>query len=203
MLAAGLGLFASGLIIILLLLALKYTTPAPWESCKHKRCSPTKHIVAPFPPLKFAITSALTLHSQQTQRTGSRYLVVGGHGMVGSHLVEALLARGETRVTIFDEVESDLFAEERDTGSVRFFRGSLANKDHLFNACMSIDVVFHTSTSTPSTGPGMLLCFVCLFFFFFCNTNKWNHHSKLLVEREASISPYLRPECDSHQSEPS
>ncbi len=75
--------------------------------------------------------------------------------MVGSHLVEALLARGETRVTIFDDLESDLFAEERDAGTVRFFRGSLANKDHLFNACMSIDVVFHTSTATPSTGPGI------------------------------------------------
>eukprot|EP01105_Mastigella_eilhardi_P027131 TRINITY_DN8208_c0_g1_i1.p1 TRINITY_DN8208_c0_g1~~TRINITY_DN8208_c0_g1_i1.p1 ORF type:complete len:392 (+),score=71.98 TRINITY_DN8208_c0_g1_i1:29-1204(+) len=37
-----------------------------------------------------------------TKATGESYLVTGGSGFVGSHIVEGLLARGEKRIVIFD-----------------------------------------------------------------------------------------------------
>src|SRR5262245_32282448 len=47
-----------------------------------------------------------------TARTGKSYLVIGGHGFLGSHVVEALLARGEDRVRVLDLRSSPLFAPE-------------------------------------------------------------------------------------------
>lgn len=37
--------------------------------------------------------------------THDRYLVVGGCGFLGRHIVEALLGRGETNVAVFDIVQ--------------------------------------------------------------------------------------------------
>ena len=45
----------------------------------------------------------------------------GGHGLLGSNLVEALLARGEKNIRILDLSDSPLFQPEREAGLVTFF----------------------------------------------------------------------------------
>lgn len=37
--------------------------------------------------------------------TGESYLVIGGCGFLGRHIVEALVARGEKQVAVFDLVQ--------------------------------------------------------------------------------------------------
>jgi hypothetical protein len=46
----------------------------------------------------------------------------GGHGLLGSNLVEALLARGETTIRILDMVDLPLFESERARGLVTFIK---------------------------------------------------------------------------------
>jgi nucleoside-diphosphate-sugar epimerase len=82
-----------------------------------------------------------------TAKTGKTYLVTGGHGMLGSHLCEALLARGEDRVRVFDLAPSPLFDEEVRRGAVTFHRGDLRVRADVEAACRGVDVVFHTAAS--------------------------------------------------------
>lgn len=82
-----------------------------------------------------------------TSRTDKRYLIIGGHGMLGSHIVEALLARGERQVEVFDLVASPLFSEELSSGRVRFHQGDVLDCARLDRACAGIDTVFHTAAA--------------------------------------------------------
>jgi nucleoside-diphosphate-sugar epimerase len=82
-----------------------------------------------------------------TAKTGKTYLVTGGHGMLGSHVVEALLARGEDHVRIFDLVPSRLFDDEARRGSVTFIQGDLRSRAAIEQACQGVDAVFHTAAS--------------------------------------------------------
>jgi sterol-4alpha-carboxylate 3-dehydrogenase (decarboxylating) len=82
-----------------------------------------------------------------TTRTGKRYLVIGGHGFLGSHIVEALLARGEDKVAIFDLSASSLFAAEVAAGTVQFHQGNVLDLERLKAACRGVDTVFHTAAS--------------------------------------------------------
>jgi sterol-4alpha-carboxylate 3-dehydrogenase (decarboxylating) len=111
---------AVGAVVVAILAALTRSTSPPLPT-QHKRWTPSRVV---------------------TQKTGRRYLVIGGHGFLGSHIVEALLARGEKDIWVFDAAPSSLFEEER---KVKFIRGDILNKDHLLNACYGRDVVFHTA----------------------------------------------------------
>jgi sterol-4alpha-carboxylate 3-dehydrogenase (decarboxylating) len=82
-----------------------------------------------------------------TERTDKAYLVVGGHGMLGSHVVEALLARGEPNVHIYDRVPSSLFADEVAGGRVKFHQGDIRDGASVRAACSGIDTVIHTAAS--------------------------------------------------------
>lgn len=77
-----------------------------------------------------------------TKATGLRYLVTGGNGFLGSHIVEGLLARGERHIRILDVFDSGRF---RDTPGVEFVSGNLAKKEDVDLATAGIDVVFHTA----------------------------------------------------------
>jgi nucleoside-diphosphate-sugar epimerase len=79
-----------------------------------------------------------------TRKTGKSYLVVGGHGMLGSHMVEGLLARGEERVALLDMRPSPLFAGER---AVTVHTGDIADLGTVERACRGVDTVFHTAAA--------------------------------------------------------
>lgn len=77
---------------------------------------------------------------------GSRVLVTGGAGFVGSHLAEALLAK-ECEVTIFDNL-SNGFMENishilKRGDKVKFIKGDLRNPEDCAKAVEGADVVFH------------------------------------------------------------
>src|SRR4051794_32780916 len=80
-----------------------------------------------------------------TARTGKAYLVVGGHGFLGSNLVEGLLARGEDRVHVFDAAPSRLFDDEIRRGTVTFHHGDLRDARQVEAACTGVSTVFHTA----------------------------------------------------------
>jgi sterol-4alpha-carboxylate 3-dehydrogenase (decarboxylating) len=67
--------------------------------------------------------------------------------MLGSHIVEALLARGEHRVKIFDLAPSSLFEGEIRKGVVTFHRGDIRNREQVEAACKGADTVFHAAAS--------------------------------------------------------
>lgn len=82
-----------------------------------------------------------------TSRTGKTYLVVGGHGFLGSHVVEALLHRGEDRIRVLDRAPSTLFAAEVASGSVTFIHGDMLDAACVKRACQGVDTVFHTAAA--------------------------------------------------------
>jgi nucleoside-diphosphate-sugar epimerase len=77
--------------------------------------------------------------------TGDSYLIVGGGGFFGRRVVEALLARGETKVRIFDLAPSDaadsssVFARPE----VEWVRGDMTKADEVRAACEGVDTVIH------------------------------------------------------------
>ena len=48
---------------------------------------------------------AASAASAPTKATGESYLVIGGCGFLGRYIVEQLLERGETNVSVFDLVQ--------------------------------------------------------------------------------------------------
>src|SRR5437868_11890585 len=72
-------------------------------------------------------------------------LVTGGAGFIGSHLVEALLARGR-RVLVLDDLSTGSIANlERvqEHPQLQVFIDSIANEDHLAELVTQADEVFH------------------------------------------------------------
>ena len=74
-------------------------------------------------------------------------LVTGGAGFIGSHLVDRLVARGDT-VTIFDNMSSgreEFIAHHGD--SIRFIEGDLLDLDAVKAAMDGIELVFHLAAN--------------------------------------------------------
>lgn len=76
-----------------------------------------------------------------TKPSGRAYLVTGGAGFLGGHVVEALLARGETNVKIFDVRRSPLPFDSR----VQQVVGSLEDRNAVEEACKGVECVIHTA----------------------------------------------------------
>lgn len=77
-----------------------------------------------------------------------KFLVLGGSGFIGSHVVDALLASGH-QVRIYNRAEER--HRPRPEG-VEFIRGDLSDTSTLAEALMGVDMVFHlVSTTVPST----------------------------------------------------
>jgi UDP-glucose 4-epimerase len=78
-----------------------------------------------------------------------RYLVTGGAGFIGSHLVEALAARGE-RVVVLDDLSTGSrrnIEHLLSTGSAELVEGSILDAE-LVDSCMSsVDVCFHLAAA--------------------------------------------------------
>src|SRR4029453_3623930 len=74
-----------------------------------------------------------------------RVLVTGGAGLIGSHVVDALLARGH-EVTILDNLEPEVHLEGRPDwvpSAARFVEGDLADGTVLDDALVGCDAVIH------------------------------------------------------------
>ncbi len=71
----------------------------------------------------------------------AHYLVTGGAGFIGSHIVRGLLARGD-RVRVLDDLSTGR-AENLAGIDVEFVRGSIVDPDVCATACVGVEGVFH------------------------------------------------------------
>ncbi len=72
-----------------------------------------------------------------------KFLVTGGAGFIGSHLVEALVARGQ-RVRVLDDLSTGLAENLAPFGdAVELVRGDVADADTARRAVEGAEVVFH------------------------------------------------------------
>ena len=79
---------------------------------------------------------------------GGRFLVIGGAGFIGSHVVDLLLERGAAHVRIFDNFSrgrlGNLALALKDSRTELFEpKGDILHKDTLLKAMEGIDGVFH------------------------------------------------------------
>ncbi|MGE0394382.1 MAG: SDR family oxidoreductase [Alphaproteobacteria bacterium] len=72
----------------------------------------------------------------------ARYLVTGGAGFIGSHLTEALRARGDD-VRVVDDLSTGKRANLAHVAGVEFVQGDLANLDVARAAVQGVDYVLH------------------------------------------------------------
>ncbi len=78
-------------------------------------------------------------------------VVLGGAGFLGSHLTEALVARGE-RVRVFDLQNADLVNLDEVPGDWEFLGGDFINTDDIREAVEGATTVYHlVSTTIPAT----------------------------------------------------
>jgi UDP-glucose 4-epimerase len=77
---------------------------------------------------------------------GSRVLVVGGAGFVGSNLVHMLLDREVSHVTVVDNLLSSEPVNIPQTPKVDFIKGSITNDTILQSLEDSFDYIFHLAT---------------------------------------------------------
>jgi nucleoside-diphosphate-sugar epimerase len=72
-----------------------------------------------------------------------KYLVTGGAGFIGSHIVEALVGRGE-RVRVLDNLSTGSLANiEPFRSGVDFIEGDLRDADRVRRAAEGVAVIFH------------------------------------------------------------
>ncbi len=73
----------------------------------------------------------------------ARYLVTGGGGFIGSHLVRALVARGD-QVNILDDTSTGTPTRVADLGAaVAWIAGDVRDPVAVARACQGVEVVFH------------------------------------------------------------
>ena len=76
-------------------------------------------------------------------------LVTGGAGFIGSHLVEALLARGD-RVSVVDDESTGTFenlAAVHEHANLRYTKGSVADLDLVQRLLVDVDEVYHLAAA--------------------------------------------------------
>jgi nucleoside-diphosphate-sugar epimerase len=78
--------------------------------------------------------------------TGSRSLVVGGAGFVGSNLVRLLLSEGAERVLVVDNLLSSERENLPDDSRVELLESSIADDEVLASLEDELDVVYHLAT---------------------------------------------------------
>ena len=83
-------------------------------------------------------------------KAGTRVLVTGGTGFIGSHLVDALIEHG-VRPRVLVRPTSDVARLARDQADkVELVRGALEDHDSLRQAVSQVDTVFHLAAVTKA-----------------------------------------------------
>lgn len=77
---------------------------------------------------------------------GSKVLVTGGAGFIGSHVVDQLLAAKVSRVVVLDNLSrgrAENLRTARKTGRIKFIQGDIRNREVVEKAFRSVDFVIH------------------------------------------------------------
>jgi UDP-glucose 4-epimerase len=76
--------------------------------------------------------------------TGNAFLVTGGSGFIGSHVVDRLLAEGAGEVTVFDNrIREENLVDALATGRVKTVEGDVTDPKSVCTALEGSDGVFH------------------------------------------------------------
>jgi hypothetical protein len=99
--------------------------------------------------MTIAAASLFLLSDDDMASTGITALVTGGAGFIGSHLVEALLARGDRVVVIDDLSTGDManLAAVADHPRLHFVHGTVANESLLRELLPGIGEVYHLAAA--------------------------------------------------------
>lgn len=82
-----------------------------------------------------------------------RFLVTGGRGFIGSHLVRALIAADADEVVVFDNGTRPCAAREQPFGTnVRLIDADVCDRPALESAMSGVDVVFHLAAQSNVMG---------------------------------------------------
>ena len=76
------------------------------------------------------------------------FLVTGGAGFIGSHIVSYLLSNGAKEVRVLDNLSTGFkknVSDHESNGAFTFIEGDITNYDTCFKACENIDGVFHNA----------------------------------------------------------
>jgi UDP-glucose 4-epimerase len=75
---------------------------------------------------------------------GAKFLVTGGSGFIGSHVVDRLVAEGAGEIVVFDaRPRTENLAEAQERGNVRVVEGDVGDTGALNDAAAGADGVFH------------------------------------------------------------
>jgi UDP-glucose 4-epimerase len=75
---------------------------------------------------------------------GKKFLVTGGSGFVGSHLVDLLVEQGASEVAVFDKaIRAENLAAARERGKVTLLEGDVTDVESVRRAVDGADGVFH------------------------------------------------------------
>ena len=88
-------------------------------------------------------------HTGVFLETAMRAMVTGGAGFIGSHLIDRLVARGDT-VVAFDNLSSghlEFIQSHLDSGAVTHVHGDITDFDAVLSAMEGIDCVFHLAAN--------------------------------------------------------
>ena len=76
--------------------------------------------------------------------TGNAFLVTGGSGFIGSHVVDRLVAEGAGSITVFDNrVREENLAEALPSGRVRPLEGDVTDRAAVLDAAEGASGIFH------------------------------------------------------------
>ena len=73
----------------------------------------------------------------------TKYLVTGGAGFIGSHIVDALVARGDQVVVLDDLSSGNLENLKQSASAIKFYQGSILDSELLGELLADVDIVFH------------------------------------------------------------
>ncbi|MBT3891850.1 MAG: NAD-dependent epimerase/dehydratase family protein, partial [Planctomycetaceae bacterium] len=72
----------------------------------------------------------------------TKYLVTGGAGFIGSHIVDALVARGDQVVVLDDLSSGNLENLQQSASAIKFQQGSILDSELLGELLADVDIVF-------------------------------------------------------------